>query len=67
MFPALPPPDSASSRAVLEMPILLPTDSAIGATINTATGMKTPTAVIIIVARARARMALLPPNFLTIA
>ncbi|MNN83496.1 hypothetical protein D3C81_2005410 [compost metagenome] len=46
---------------------MFPTDNAIGATINTATGINTPTAVIIIVARARARIALPPPNFLTMA
>ncbi|MNL37112.1 hypothetical protein D3C87_1592360 [compost metagenome] len=67
IFPAFPPPESASSSAVLEIPILLPTDKAIGATISTATGINTPTAVIIIVASASARMALLPPNFFTIA
>ncbi|MNJ41337.1 hypothetical protein D3C77_362570 [compost metagenome] len=66
MLPALPPPDNATSSATLEYPILLPTDSAIGATINTATGMKTPTAVIIIVAKASDSIALVPPSLSTI-
>ncbi|MNP62077.1 hypothetical protein D3C76_1573220 [compost metagenome] len=65
MLPALPPPTSASSKAVLEMPIFLPTDKAIGATIMIATVMNTPTAVIIIVASAIDNNAFFSPSLST--
>ena len=66
MFPALPPPDKATKRASLEICIRRPTSRAIGATIKTATGMKTPTAVMTIVARASDKIAIRSPSLSTI-
>ena len=66
MLPALPPPDKATNKDNFEICILRPTSRAIGATIKTATGIKTPTAVITIVARANAKIANRSPNLLTI-
>ena len=67
MFPALPPPDRATSNDSLEKPIRLPTSKAMGATISTATGINTPTAVITIEATAKASRAQRSPKVLTIA
>ena len=66
MLPALPPPDSATSSANLEIWLRSPTSSAIGATIKTATGINTPTAVIIIVAKDNAKIAIRSPKRSTI-
>lgn len=67
ILPALPPPDRATNNANLEIFMRLPTSRAIGATIKTATGINTPTAVMIIVASASDKIAHFSPNLVTIA
>ena len=67
ILPALPPPDKAINNDNLLIPVLFPTDRAIGATINTATGMNTPTAVITIVDNAKDKIAFFSPSFCTMA
>lgn len=64
-LPALPPPIIASKMASFDSPARLAIESAIGATVITATSIKTPTAVRIIVAMAKASRARLSPTFFT--
>ena len=64
-FPAFPPPESATSNANFEIPIRWPISNAIGATIKIATGIKTPTAVIIITAKVMANIAKCSPSLFT--
>ena len=61
MLPALPPPIMASSRLCLDRPAFLPMARAMGATVMTEMSTKTPTAQMIMVARAMAARASLWP------
>ena len=65
IFPHFPPPIIAKSTFPFERPISLPIMMAIGATVITATSIKTPTPVSINTDNANARKTLRRPAFLT--
>ena len=65
MLPAFPPPIIARSSDCLLYPASSPIASAIGATVITEISINTPTAQMIIVARATAKSALRLPSFRT--